>query len=191
MAETHSTMLPLGGEAPDFTLIDPEGMTVSPDDVSESKGLLVIFMCNHCPYVRHVREELARIGSEYPRRGVAVIAINSNDEESHPDESAEKMAEEIETFRYEFPYLIDSTQDVAKAYRAACTPDFFLFDESRKLVYRGQLDDSRPGNEVRVTGKDLRAAMDALLADAPISEDQKPSAGCNVKWRAGNEPDYA
>lgn len=191
MAKTASTMLELGSEAPDFTLPDTEGNTVSPEDFSDKNGLLIIFMCNHCPFVKHVRDELVRIGNEYIPKGIGIIAISSNNVETHPDDSPEKMAEEAKKFGYPFPYLYDQTQEVAKAYRAACTPDFFLFNRDRKLVYRGQLDDSRPGNDDPVNGKDLRAAMDAVLNDEPVPEDQKPSIGCNIKWKPGNEPAYA
>ena len=190
MAQVTSTMLELGTRAPDFTLPSALGGTVSRDDFAESKALLVMFICNHCPFVVHVRSELARLVEEYQDKGVAVVGINANDWESYPDDTPEKMAEEIKTYGYTFPYLYDEAQETAKAYRAACTPDFFLFDGERNLVYRGQLDSSRPGNDIPVTGEDLRAAMDALLAMETIPEDQKPSIGCNIKWRAGNEPDY-
>jgi peroxiredoxin len=190
MVVTPSTMLPLGTRAPDFSLPDPSGKTYEMSDFADAPALVVIFMCNHCPYVKHLRTELARLGRAYQERGVAVVGINSNDIKNYPDDSPAKMAQEVELAGYTFPYLFDETQAVAKAYRAACTPDFYLFDRQRKLVYRGQMDDSRPGNNIPVTGKDLRAAMDALLAgqDAPV--EQKPSAGCNIKWRKGNEPDY-
>lgn len=191
MSLTPSTMLALGTPAPSFSLKDTNGKTVSTDDFTEAKGLLVAFICNHCPYVKHIRPGLAAIGREYPPRGIAVVAINSNDVKNYPDDSPRKMAEEVRFAGYTFPYLFDETQEVAKAYRAACTPDFFLFDGERKLVYRGQLDDSRPGNGLPVTGDDLRAAMEALLAGKPISEKQKPSMGCNIKWKPGNAPAYA
>jgi peroxiredoxin len=184
-------MLDLGTKAPDFQLPDTEGNSVSLSDFSGHKGLLVMFICNHCPYVKHVREELARLGREYQEKGVAVVAINSNDVANYPEDSPENMKDESERFGYTFPYLFDESQEVAKAYTAACTPDFFLFNSEGELAYRGQLDDSRPGNDVPVTGKDLRAAMDALLAGAPPNPEQKPSMGCNIKWKAGNAPSYA
>ena len=191
MARTPSTMLALGTVAPDFRLPDPvSGKTVALDDFPGAKGYLVAFICNHCPFVQLIRHEFARYGREYSARGIAVIAINSNDVTSHPEDSPERMRDEARRFGYTFPYLFDETQEVAKAYRAACTPDFFLFAADRRLVYRGQFDASRPGNDVPVTGADLRAASDALLAGQPISSDQKPSIGCNIKWRPGNEPDY-
>ena len=190
MARTPSTMLPLGTAAPDFKLMNVDGREVALADFAGKPALLVMFMCNHCPFVVHVADELARLGSEYIGRGVAVVGINSNDTATHPADSPERMVAEAEERGYAFPYLFDETQAVAKAYRAACTPDFFLFDQDRKLVYRGQLDDSRPGNGVPVTGKDLRAALDATLAGAaPVSE-QRASLGCNIKWKAGNEPEY-
>ena len=193
MAATPSTMIALGTEAPDFSLPDPTqgDKTVSLSDFEGAKGYLIMFICNHCPYVKHVRGELARIGKEYQEKGVAVIAVSSNDVANYPDDSPGKMAEEARQFGYTFPYLYDETQEVAKAYSAACTPDFFVFDQDKKLVYRGQLDDSRPKNDEPVTGKDLRAALDALLAGTPIPEQQKPSLGCNIKWKPGNEPAYA
>ncbi len=191
MALTPSTMLPLGTPAPNFSLPDTSGKTVSRDDFTQAKGLLVIFMCNHCPYVKHVREEIARLGKEYEDKGIAVAGINANDVGTYPDDSPENMAKEAAAVGYTFPYLYDETQEIAKAYRAACTPDFFLFDGERKLVYRGQLDDSRPGNDVPITGKDLRAALDLVLAGQPVPEDQKPSLGCNIKWKQNNAPDYS
>ena len=190
MVKTPSTMLALGTEAPPFRLSDPAGRSYSLDDFVEAPGLVVAFICNHCPFVQHIRDELARFGREVQERGLAVVAINSNDVQTHPDDAPAKMAEEIERVGYSFPYLVDETQDVAKAYRAACTPDFFLFDRERRLVYRGQFDASRPGNDVTVTGADLRAAVDALLAGTEIDADQKPSVGCNIKWKPGNEPEY-
>jgi len=184
-------MLSLGTQAPDFTLPDTEGKMVSRDDFADAPALLVIFMCNHCPYVKHVREGLAKMGRDYQAKGVAVVGINSNDVIGFPQDSPEKMAQEVRSAGYTFPYLYDESQQVATAYRAACTPDFFLFDSrGRKLVYRGQMDDSRPGNGIPVTGADLRAAMDAVLQAGPIPEKQKPSMGCNIKWKPGNEPDY-
>lgn len=186
MARTLSTMLELGTTAPPFTLPDTNGKPVSRDDFKNAKGVLVIFMCNHCPYVIHLRQALAAFAQEYQAKGLAVIGINSNDAANYPDDAPEKMAAE----GYNFPYLYDETQSVAKAYQAACTPDFFLFDGSMKLVYRGQFDDSRPKNDIPVSGKDLRSAVDALLASHPIPAEQKPSMGCNIKWKPGNEPEY-
>ncbi len=190
MALTPSTMLPLGTEAPDFSLPDTSGNIVSLSDFKDAKALLVIFMCNHCPFVKHVRGELAQLGRDYISKGVGIVGINSNDVANYPDDSPEKMAEEVKSAGYPFPYLYDETQETAKAYRAACTPDFFLLGPDKKLVYRGQLDDSRPDNGKPVTGKDLREALDAVLAGKNITQDQKPSAGCNIKWKAGNQPDY-
>jgi peroxiredoxin len=190
MVRTPSTMLPLGTPAPDFKLMNVDGREVALADFAGKPALLVMFMCNHCPFVIHVADQLAQLASEYMARGVAVVGINSNDTATHPADSPERMVAEAEERGYQFPYLFDETQDVAHEYRAACTPDFFLFDKDRKLVYRGQLDDSRPGNGVPVTGKDLRGALDAVLAGAtPVSE-QRASLGCNIKWKVGNEPDY-
>jgi peroxiredoxin len=183
-------LLALGTPAPYFMLPDPKGKRVSLDDVQDAKALLVVFMCNHCPYVQHIRSALAQFAREYQPKGLAVVGINSNDATSYPEDGPEKMAEEIKNVGYTFPYLYDATQEVAKAYRAACTPDFFLFDGHLKLVYRGQFDDARPGNNIPVTGKDLRAAVDAVLEGRPVSTDQKPSIGCNIKWKPGNEPEY-
>lgn len=190
MAKTQSEMLPLGTKAPAFSLPDPDGRLHSLDDRADSAAYLVMFICNHCPFVRHVADELARIGRDYGSRGVAVFAINSNDLESHPQDGPEHMKSEAEARGYTFPYLFDRDQRVAKAYRAACTPDFFLFDRARELVYRGQLDAGRPGNDVPVDGRDLRAALDAVLDGRGVAEDQTPSVGCNIKWTPGNEPDY-
>lgn len=191
MALTPSTMeLSLGVEAPDFTLPDPSGKLHSLSDFRDAPALLVIFMCNHCPYVKHVAPVLAKLAAEYQQRGVAVIGINSNDFESYPDDSPKKMAEEIRNRKYPFPYLADESQEVAKAFRAACTPDFYVFDREQKLAYRGQMDASRPGNNIPVTGRDLREAIDAVLAGRPVAKDQHPSIGCNIKWKPGNEPDY-
>lgn len=183
MALTPSTMLELGTLAPDFALPDTNNQIVKRDDFAGTAGLLVMFICNHCPYVKHVRAELARIGKEFSTKGIAVVAINANDAANYPDDSPAKMKEELAAAGYTFPYLYDESQAVARAYQAACTPDFFAFDRDRKLVYRGQLDDARPGNNVPVTGKDLRAALDNLLAGRPIAQDQKPSVGCNIKWK--------
>jgi peroxiredoxin len=184
MAKTLSTMLALGTKAPEFRLPAPDGKMVSLHDFNDSPALLVAFICNHCPYVIHIQRSFAEFAARYRQRGVAIVAINSNDSETYPDDRPEKMAETIRTVGYTFPYLYDETQHVARAYQAACTPDFFLFDRNRNLVYRGQYDDSRPGNDRPVTGTDLAAAMDALLAGLPIPADQKPSMGCNIKWKA-------
>jgi peroxiredoxin len=183
-------MLPLGTKAPHFRLPDPQGKFVSLDDYKDAPALLVAFICNHCPYVQHVRSKFAEFASEYQGRGVGVVAISSNDVESYPADRPEKMAEEIKQAGYTFPYLYDETQEVAKAYRAACTPDFYLFDREHRLVYRGQFDDSRPGNGRPVTGADLRAALEALLAARPVPSQQRPSLGCNIKWKRGNAPEY-
>lgn len=190
MARTPSTMLPLGTAAPDFSLVNVDGRTVSLADFSNAPALLVVFMCNHCPFVKHLAGALAQFAAEYMGKGAAVVGINSNDVANYPADSPEQMVREAEEQGYPFPYLYDETQDVAKAYRAACTPDFFLFDSDRKLVYRGQFDESRPDNGKPVTGRDLRAAIDAVLAGRKPSDDQKPSIGCNIKWQPGNEPDY-
>lgn len=190
MVATNSTMLPLGTSAPPFRLPDPTGKTVALDDFKRAPALVVVFMCNHCPYVKHVRGGLAQLARDYQPRGVAVVGISSNDVDNYPADSPARMAEEAASAGYTFPYLYDESQDVAKAYHAACTPDFFLFDQQRKLVYRGQLDDSRPGNGLPVTGKDLRAALDAALAGQAVSPNQKPSIGCNIKWKPGNEPEF-
>jgi peroxiredoxin len=192
MALTPSTMLSLGTVAPDFQLPDTNGKIVSLSDFKGAPATLVMFICNHCPYVKHIRAELAKIGRDYQPKGVAILAINSNDAESYPADSPAEMKNEAASAGYTFPYLFDETQQVAKAYRAACTPDFFLFDKNLKLVYRGQLDDSRPrvANPLPVTGKDLRAALDAVLSGKPVSSEQKVSMGCNIKWKSGNEPDY-
>jgi len=191
MALTPSTMLKLGTSAPYFRLPDTEGRLISLEDFKDAKALLVIFMCNHCPYVKHIRPGLVEFAQKYQSKGLAVVGINANDAAKYPDDSPEKMVDEVATAGYTFPYLYDETQEAAKAYRAACTPDFFLFDKNRKLVYRGQFDDSRPGNNIPVTGKDMREAVDALLAGKAINPAQSPSIGCNIKWRAGNAPDYA
>ena len=185
MAATPSTMMPLGTIAPDFTLPDAvSGRNLSLSDLKGKKATLVMFICNHCPYVLHVNDELVRIAREYQPKGVSFIAISSNDVDNYPQDSPELMKELAEKSGYTFPYLYDESQDVARAYDAACTPDLFLFDENLRCVYRGQLDDSRPKNDVPVTGKDLRMALEALLNERPISENQVPSIGCNIKWKA-------
>ena len=190
MVKTASTMLPLGTQAPPFSLPNVDGSTVSLEDFGSQKGLLVIFMCNHCPFVIHLREALAAFGRDSQEKGLGIVGINSNDVSTHPDDSPELMKTEAASAGYTFPYLFDEDQAVARAYRAACTPDFFLFDQNMQLVYRGQFDDSRPGNGAAITGADLRAACDAVLAGNPVPEPQKPSIGCNIKWKSGNEPDY-
>jgi peroxiredoxin len=190
MARTASTMLPLGTKAPDFSHMNVDGRTVSLSDFSDAPALLVVFMCNHCPFVRHIADALAQFTAKYMAKGVAVVGINSNDAASYPADSPEQMVREAEERGYAFPYLYDETQETAKAYRASCTPDFFLFDGNRRLVYRGQFDDSRPDSGIPVTGHDLRLAVDAVLAGKKPNDAQRPSIGCNIKWRAGNEPDY-
>jgi peroxiredoxin len=190
MALTPSTMLPLGTKAPGFRLTDTDGKTVSLEDAKEARALLVIFLCNHCPFVKHVQLELAKLCREYMDKGVAVVGISANDVASQPDDGPDRMAQEKARVGYPFPYLYDENQDVAKAYQAACTPDFYVFDRDRALVYRGQMDDSRPDNGIPVTGKDLRSALDAVLAGNAVSQVQKPSLGCNIKWKPGNEPGY-
>lgn len=192
MSKTSSTMLPLGSVAPDFSLPDvTSGKTISLNDFKDKKALIVMFICHHCPYVQHVKGELAQIGKDYQDKSVGIVAISANDIETHPDDSPADLKEMANEEGFIFPFCYDETQAVAKAYKAACTPDFFLFGLDRKLVYRGQLDDSRPGNYLPVTGQDLRNAIDALLADKPINPVQKPSLGCNIKWKPGNEPDYS
>ncbi|MCA9238814.1 MAG: thioredoxin family protein [Planctomycetales bacterium] len=190
MVRTPSTMLPLGTPAPEFSLPNVDGSTVSLSDFAGAKGLLVVFMCNHCPFVIHIAEQLAAFADEYMPRGLAVVGISSNDVSTHPQDSPEKMKQEAAARGYKFPYLYDESQDVAVAYKAACTPDFFLFDADRKLVYRGQFDSSRPESGIPVTGEDLRAAADAVLAGQKPSGDQRPSIGCNIKWTPGQEPEY-
>jgi peroxiredoxin len=190
MVKTASTMLELGTSAPDFSLPNVDGNTVSLADFKESKALLVAFVCNHCPFVIHLREEFVQFAKEYQDKGVAVVAISSNDVENYPQDSPEKMKEEAAEQGFTYPYLYDGDQSVAQVYQAACTPDLFLFDGDQKLVYRGQFDSSRPGNGIPVTGEDLRAACDAVLAGEAIPEPQKPSIGCNIKWIAGKEPAY-
>jgi peroxiredoxin len=179
----ESTMLPLGIKAPSFRLPDFKGTMVSIDDFASSPALLVAFICNHCPYVKHIRSELARFARDYHSRGLAVVAIAANDIETYPQDGPAGMAEEAQSAGYTFPYLFDETQKIALAYQAACTPDFFLFDRARELVYRGQFDASRPGNGIPVTGADMRAACDAVLADKPITIEQRPSIGCSIKWK--------
>lgn len=188
MALTESSMLPLGTQAPDFSLPGTDGNTYSLQSFAAGKLLLVAFICNHCPFVKHIQAELARLGRDCRERNVAMVAISSNDTEAYPADGMDKMREEAAAAGYVFPYLLDESQEIAKAYDAACTPDFFLFDGARKLVYRGRFDESRPNSSIPVTGSDLRAALDAALAGKPVSTEQRPSMGCNIKWKPGNEP---
>jgi peroxiredoxin len=191
MAAVNSTMLELGTEAPDFKITDTiSGRTYTKEGFKGNKALLVIFICNHCPYVKLIKQALVDYATDYMPKGVGIAAISSNDPDNYPADGPEKMREDAEKFGYPFPYLFDESQEVAKAYRAACTPDLFLFDENMKLVYRGQFDDSRPGNDVEPTGSDLREATDKVLSGEKVPENQKPSIGCNIKWKKGNEPDY-
>ncbi len=190
MVLTPSTMLPLGTKAPAFSLPDTSGKKVSLDSFRDAPALLVMFICNHCPYVKHIAEGLAKLTKEYQAKGVGVVGISSNDVQSHPDDAPDKMAAEAKARGYTFPYLFDADQGAAKAYHAACTPDFFVFDKQQKLVYRGQMDSSRPNSGIPVTGADLRRALDAVLSDKPVSPEQQPSIGCNIKWKPGNEPEY-
>lgn len=191
MAKTLSTMLELGTEAPDFALPDVvSGETISLATFNDRKALLVMFICRHCPFVKHIQHELAHIGNDYADKDIGIVAICSNDIAISTGDTPADLKEMAEELGFSFPFCYDESQQTAKAYEAACTPDFYLFDESRNLVYRGQLDGSRPGNDVPVTGSDLRAAMDAVLAEKPVDANQMPSIGCNIKWRAGNEPAY-
>ena len=189
MVRTPSTMIPLGTTAPGFSLPNVDGRVLSLDDVVGPHGTVVMFICNHCPFVKHVADQLAAVGRDYMPRGIGFVAVNSNDAATHPADSPEQMVHEAELRGYPFPYLHDDTQEVARAYHAACTPDFFVFDAGRSLVYRGQLDGSRPGNDVPVSGDDLRSALDALIAGRGPVPDQRPSLGCNVKWKPGMEPE--
>lgn len=191
MVRTASTMLALGTAAPEFELPDAvSGKTISLASFAGKDGLLVMFICCHCPFVKHIEQELAKLGKDYADKNLGIVAISSNDAEKYPDDAPEKLKEMAETLGFNFPYCYDASQEVAKAYTAACTPDFFLFDRAYNLVYRGQLDDSRPSLDVPVTGVDLRGAIDTLLAGHPISPEQKPSIGCNIKWKPGQEPEY-
>lgn len=184
-------MLALGTPIPDFALPNAmDGRQITPADFADKKALLIMFICNHCPFVKHVKDEIGALSKTYLPKGVGLVAINSNDIEAYPQDGPEHMRELVHEEGWDFPFLLDESQEAAKAFSAACTPDFFLFDGRGKLVYRGQLDDSRPGNTIPVTGKDLRSAIDAVLAGAPVSADQRPSVGCNIKWRRGNEPEY-
>ena len=191
MVLTPSTMLALGTPAPEFSLPDAvSGKTITLGSFADRKALLVMFICRHCPYVQHVKEELARLGRDYLPKGMGIVAISSNDAANYPDDSPAKLKELAREMGFNFPFCHDESQEAAKEYSAACTPDFFVFDAKRRLAYRGQMDDSRPGNGKPVTAKDLRAALDAVLAGKPSAADQKPSIGCNIKWKPGNEPDY-
>lgn len=190
MVKTVSTMLPLGTKAPEFTLVNVDGTSVSLSQFSGAPALVVVFMCNHCPFVKHLADALAQFGHEYQSLGVAIVGISSNEVSSFPADSPEQMVHEAELRGYTFPYLYDETQEVAIAYRAACTPDFYVFDKDQKLAYRGQFDSSRPDSGVRVTGEDLRRAVTAIVAGEPAPEPQVPSLGCNIKWKAGAEPGY-
>jgi peroxiredoxin len=191
MALTPSTMLPLGTAAPDFSLKDTvSGKTMTLATFAGKKALLVMFICNHCPYVKHLKSALAQLGKDYAGKDVAIVGISANDPASHPDDAPARLAADAKASGYSFPVLFDETQKVAQAYRAACTPDFYVFDTGRKLAYRGQFDDSRPGNGKPVTGSDLRSALEAVLGGKAAASKQAPSLGCNIKWRAGNEPEY-
>ena len=191
MSETPSTMLEIGSQAQEFSLPEPaSGKQVSLSDF-QGKPLLVVFSCNHCPYVLHIIDSFTEFARTMQQRGLAVVMISANDVAGYPADGPEKMAELVRTAGFDFPYLYDESQQVARAYRAACTPDFFLFDDAHQLVYRGQYDGSRPGNKLPVNGSDMKAAVDALLSDRAISDEQIPSVGCNIKWRGGNEPDYS
>ena len=183
MPDVASTTLPLGTKAPHFRLPDPHGKLVSSDDFAGAPALLIVFLCNHCPYVKHVQSSFTALAKEYQARGAGIVGISSNDVVAFPEDGPEKMAEEIVSAGYTFPYLYDESQDVARAYRAVCTPDFFLFDREQRLVYRGQYDGSRPKNNVPVTGVDLQAALDAVLEGRPVAGDQSPSVGCSIKWK--------
>jgi len=191
MVVANSTMLSLGTKAPDFSLPDTQGRTVSLEDFKDAPALLVVFMCNHCPFVKHIIDEFVKLVKEYQQKGAAAVGINSNDVESFLEDRPEMMAKAAKQKGFTFSYLYDQSQKVAKEYHAACTPDFFLFDGDRKLVYRGQMDDSRPGSNIPITGKDLRAALDAVLEGKEVPIRQKPSMGCDIKWKENNAPEYA
>jgi len=191
MALMQSTMLPLGVSAPDFSLPDVvSGKIISLSTFANKKVLLVMFICRHCPYVQHVKKEIARIGRDYKDKGIGIIAISANDPISYPEDAPESLKEMAQELVFTFPFCFDETQETAKAYTAACTPDFFLFDKDLKLAYRGQLDASRPGNNLPTNGYDLRAAIDSVLNDKTVNPNQKPSSGCSIKWKLGNEPSY-
>jgi peroxiredoxin len=184
MAATPSAMLPLGTPAPDFNLPDTvSGENKSLHELKSGKATVVMFICNHCPYVKHINSELVKLSNEYSKKGISFVAISSNDVVNYPEDSPEKMKETAAALGYTFPYLYDESQEIAKAYQAACTPDFYIFDSDLKLVYRGQFDDSRPSTDIPVTGRDVRAALDNIIEGAPVSSDQKPSIGCNIKWK--------
>jgi thiol-disulfide isomerase/thioredoxin len=191
MALTASVMRELGSTLPPFRLPDPDGKLISSQDFDTASALLVAFWCNHCPFVKHIKAAFSQFATEYQAKGLAVVAINANDASTHPADAPERMREDSLEFAYTFPYLYDADQSVARAFQASCTPDFFLYDRSRRLVYRGQFDASRPGNDQPVTGADLSAAVDAAIAGRPVARDQHPSIGCNIKWRPGQAPDYA
>ena len=192
MALTPSTMLALGTRAPDFDLPDVvSGRRVALRTFAGKRALLVMFICRHCPYVQHVKTELSRLGRDYAEKDIGIVAISANDAAGYPDDAPDKLKAMAEELGFLFPLCYDESQETAKAYTAACTPDFFLFDAGRALVYRGQLDEARPGNNKPLTGKDLRAALDAVLAGTPVSPDQRPSIGCNIKWKKGRQPDYS
>lgn len=185
MALTPSTMLPLGTPAPDFNLPDAvSGKTQNLNQLKSDKATVVMFICNHCPYVKHIQHELVNVANDYQPKGIHFIAINANDAANYPEDAPDKMCEVAQQLDYPFPYLFDETQEVAKAYQAACTPDFYVFDKDLKCVYRGQFDEARPGNNIPVTGKDLRTVLDCILANKPIDLQQKPSMGCNIKWKS-------
>ena len=191
MVKTASTMLPLGTVAPEFELPDVvSGENISLANVADSKALLLMFICQHCPFVKHVQQELAKIGQDYSQQPLKIVAISANDVANYPDHSPEKLKQMAEALNFNFPLCYDQSQEVSKAYTAACTPDFFLFDANQKLAYRGQLDDSRPSTDIPVTGKDLRRAIDTVLQGKAVDFEQKPSIGCNIKWKPGNEPEY-
>jgi peroxiredoxin len=191
MSSTLSIMLPLGTRAPEFSLPDVvSGKTISLDTFKNKRALLVMFICRHCPYVKHVQHEIARIGRDYGSKDVGIVAISSNDPVEYPEDSPASLKEMVKEQGFTFPLCFDESQEAAKAYAAACTPEFYVFDKSRRLVYRGQLDDSRRGNDIPVTGRDVRAALEAVLSDKPVDPHQKPSIGCNIKWKPGNEPTY-
>jgi peroxiredoxin len=191
MAETPSTMLPLGTTAPEFTLPDVvSGKDISLREAKSDNATVIMFICNHCPFVKHVQDGLIQVANDYKSKGISFIAISSNNVETHPEDAPERMKAIAEQKNYPFPYLYDESQEVAKAYKAACTPDLYIFDRELKCAYRGQLDDSRPGSAIPVTGKDIRDALDNILAGKPVSDKQRPSIGCNIKWKPGNEPPY-
>ena len=192
MALTASTMLELNTKAPEFQLPDVvSGKTISLDTFAGKKALLVMFICRHCPFVKHIQTDLAQLGKDYKEKNVGIVAISANNADQYPEDAPEKLKQMAEELGFTFPFCYDETQETAKAYTAACTPDFFLFNAERKLVYRGQLDDSRPSNGIPVTGKHLRLAIETVLVDQPITQEQKPSIGCNIKWKPGNEPTYS